>query len=95
MLKLNLSVIIIAAMSVLFVDITSSQVVTSNSDGDVYGKCSTYTECNNPHGTCYGPGAPLSECLLVCTITRHWVYCDGLGDGEGCTSTDPCEEGGE
>lgn len=92
MVTVKFLTIIVAILSVLFIDISTNLEITSNSGSDEYGKCSTYTQCNNPHGTCYGPGAPLSECLLVCTITRHWVYCDG-GSGGGCTSTDPCEEG--
>jgi len=46
-----------------------------------YGECSTYDQCNNLYGSCFGEGAPISECLLVCYYTGHWVYCNGLGGG--------------
>ncbi|MFO7800491.1 hypothetical protein [Rhodohalobacter sp.] len=50
---------------------------------DWTGNCSSYENCNNPYGTCNESGAQYQDCLLVCTVSRNWVYCDGCEDCEG------------
>lgn len=55
--------------------------VVSFGDDYIGGKCTDYAwSCNNPYGDCGEDGAAYDDCVIVCSYSRNWVYCDGGED---------------